>query len=73
MLAMMGAVMVAPVFLKAGLKSRQYLEHTFYCEVEWSKENRFLYSVITSAAHYFLTLVIVLVLYTNIYLKLRSR
>ncbi len=65
--------MVAPVFVKSGLKTFQYLEHTLYCEVDWPEENRIYYSLITSVAHYFLTLVIVIVLYANIYLRLRSR
>ncbi len=73
LLALMGMIMISPVFVKAGLKSRKYMEHTLYCEVDWPKENRFVYTVITSAAHYFLTLFIVIVLYAAIYIKLRSR
>ncbi len=73
LLALLGVVMVSPVFVKAELKSFKYLEHTYYCEVEWPEEKRVHYTLITSAAHYFLTLVVVIVLYTNIYLRLRSR
>ena len=73
LLAFSGAVIVSPVFFRAGLKSFKYLEHTLYCEVDWPEESRVYYTLITSAAHYFGTLFIVLVLYTSIYCRLRSR
>ena len=73
LLALVGMIMVSPVFVKSGLKTFQYLEHTFYCEVDWAEEKRLYYSIATSAAHYFGTLVVVIVLYTSIYMRLRSR
>ena len=71
-LALAGSCFVSPVFFKATLKSPGYLDN-FYCEVDWPKENRYHYTIITTAAHYFLTLGVCIVLYTGIYLRLKSR
>ena len=73
LLALIGSSFVAPVFFTAGLTIPAYMEDTYFCDVDWPKEHRYHYMVITTAAHYFLTLFIVILLYTKIYLRLRSR
>lgn len=73
LLALIGASFVSPVFFTAGLTIPSYMEDTYYCDVDWPKEQRFHYTLITTAAHYFLTLFIVIFLYTKIYFRLRSR
>jgi hypothetical protein len=49
------------------------LERNFYCEIHLLPETRRYYTVVTSAAHYLLTFTIVSVLYTAIYIRLKSR
>ena len=49
------------------------LERNFYCEIHLLPETRRYYTVVTSAAHYLLTFTIVGVLYTAIYIRLKSR
>ena len=78
LLALIGSCFVCPVFVKADLVSFQsqspvYLDKTLFCEVDFPKEYSYLYTLITSIAHYFATLVIVVVLYTAIYCRLRTR
>ena len=73
LLAFTGAVILSPIFVQTHLHPSEILLDTVHCEVEWPKEYRHYYPIITSAVHYFLTLIIVLVLYTRIYIRLRSR
>ena len=73
LLAIFGASFVAPIFYTASLEEHRFLMKTHYCEVIWPQDYRYHYTVITTAAHYFLTLIIVCVLYTKIYLRLRLR
>ena len=71
---MIGSCFVAPVFHAAHLTQPAYMSDRYYCEVEWPVEKRFHYTLVTTAAHYFLTLFVVIFLYTLIYyLRLRSR
>ena len=73
LLSVFGASFIAPIFYTASLVEHKFLLKTHYCEVHWPQDYRYHYTVITTAAHYFLTLIIVLVLYYKIYLRLRLR
>ena len=75
LLALIGSCFVCPVFVKADLvySSPVYLDKTLFCEVDFPKEYSYLYTLITSIAHYFATLVIVVVLYTAIICRLKTR
>ena len=74
-LAMIGSCFVFPVVYRTELNPGPaiYLDKKYHCEVDWPKEYRHHYTLITSAAHYFLTLIIVGVLYAAIYGRLRAR
>jgi hypothetical protein len=55
LLALIGSCFVCPVFVKADLvySSPVYLDKTLFCEVDFPKEYSYLYTLITSIAHYF--------------------
>ena len=66
--------MVSPVFLYTDLWNFPFMvEKEFYCEVNLLPQTRRLYTAITNAIHYFLTFSIVMVIYTSIYIRLKSR
>ena len=76
LLTIIGLCFVLPVFYYAGLEPSQkiFIEKKFYCELKaWPMEYRHHYTLITSAAHYFLTFVIVAVLYAAKYYRLKAR
>ena len=61
-------------FSSTGLWNFPYmLERNFYCEIHLLPETRRYYTVVSSGAHYLLTFTIVSVLYTAIYIRLKSR
>ena len=73
LLAIASAAVLLPVFIRTRLFPSEVLIGTLHCEVDWPLEYRAYYPLVTSAVHYFLTLIIVIVLYARIYVRLRSR
>ena len=74
LLAAISSAFVSPVFLSAKLKTLEYLENGYFCEIDVVDESKNSnYNLITGSFHFLLTLFIVSALYAAIYCRLRSR